>query len=187
MKKSTIILYIAIITLLIFPLISATPRENATRQYIPRQVDEIYVSLNDFKLLSMNNGRVVSRYPISTGVDTAPTPRGEFEIINKLEHPWYTPPDEEAKAPGPDNPLGSRWMGINKPSYGIHGTKEPEKIGSPASDGCIRLYNRHVELLYDRVKPGTKVIIKEELPEQLVQEDPLVTPPDPILADSGEQ
>ena len=187
MKKSSLLLYVGIITLLVVPLISATPRENASRQYIPRRVDEIYVSVEEKKLTTKHRGRVVARYPISTGLDTAPTPRGEFEIINKLENPWYTPADEPAQPPNSEeNPIGTRWLGINKPSYGIHGTNEPESIGRAASDGCIRLHNRHVEMLYDRVEPGTKVYIKDRIPGELAEKEPLVSPPEPILADSGE-
>lgn len=124
-------------------------------------VDEIVVSLDDFQLLAKNNGEIVRAYPIATGMDTGPTPRGTFVVANKLKNPWYTPDDKPAEAPGPDNPLGTRWIGINKPSYGIHGTRDPGSIGTRASEGCVRMFNSHVEELYERVEVGTTVTIKE--------------------------
>ncbi len=132
-------------------------------------VDEIYVELENFQLYAFSDGEFVESFPISTGYDTAPTPTGEFEIINKLEHPWYTPSDEPAVAPGDeDNPIGTRWMGINKPSYGLHGTTEPDKIQEPASDGCIRLLNEHVETLYEMANIGTQVIIQDSFERETI-------------------
>ncbi|MGM0380452.1 MAG: L,D-transpeptidase [bacterium] len=188
MNKSTAtgLFYISILILLVLPLISATPQANAPEDFNPERVDEIYVSLDNFELLTLHNDQLISRYPIATGADTGPTPRGEFKIVNKLKNPWYTPPDEEAEPPGPKNPLGTRWLGINKPSYGIHGTRKPEKIGEAVSEGCIRLYNRHVEILYERVQPGTRVKITENIPEKLREQDPLISPPEPARADAGQ-
>jgi len=142
-------------------------------------IDEIVISLEDFELLAFSNGRLISRYPVSIGADTGPTPTGEFMVINKLKNPWYTPPDKPAKAPGPGNPLGSRWIGIDKPSYGIHGTKDPASIGTPASEGCIRLYNQHVEVLFEQVQKGTKVIIRKSISDNLKRMTALIDPPAP--------
>lgn len=146
----------------ILSLTSADPG-NTAESASQQTVNRIIISLEDFQLLAFEGNRLVGAYPIATGADTAPTPTGEFEIVNKLKHPWYTPDDKPAKAPGPNNPLGSRWMGIDKPSYGIHGTRSPKEIGSRASEGCIRLFNMHVEELYDMIKIGARVIVKESL------------------------
>lgn|GEM_PF-6786501 len=133
------------------------------------EVDEIYVELETYRLYAFSNGEYIESYPISTGYDTAPTPTGEFEIINQLKHPWYTPSDEPAVAPGDeDNPIGTRWLGINKPSYGIHGTTEPDKIRQPASDGCVRMLNEHVEELYEKVGVGTRVVIEETFERETI-------------------
>lgn len=126
-------------------------------------IDHIVVALDEFQLLAKKDGELVEAYPIATGADTGPTPTGEFTVINKLKNPWYTPDDEPAQKPGPDNPLGTRWIGIDKPSYGLHGTKAPNSIGTRASEGCIRLFNNHVEELYQMVEKGTKVTIRESL------------------------
>jgi lipoprotein-anchoring transpeptidase ErfK/SrfK len=64
---------------------------------------------------------------------------------------------------GPENPLGSRALYLftkrGDTGFRIHGTNEPESIGSAASSGCIRMLNEEVEELYDSVPIGTKVIV----------------------------
>lgn len=59
----------------------------------------------------------------------------------------------------PKNILGSRWMGISHPGYGIHGTTEPGSIGKNVTAGCVRLKNEDVEELYSIVPEGTEVVI----------------------------
>jgi hypothetical protein len=112
------------------------------------------------------NGKVEKVYHVATGQPAYPTPSGEFEITDMQEDPTWTPPDSEwakdAKpiAPGPDNPLGTRWMGLSAPSVGIHGTNNPASIGYSVSHGCIRMAIPDVEDLFQRVRIGTPVIIR---------------------------
>lgn len=119
----------------------------------------IYVSKSKNILALKSGEETVKEYPVSTGKDSS-TPEGEFTITEKLIDPvWYyhgkvIPPGSK------DNLLGSRWMGFDKPSYGIHGTVEPELIGQPVSAGCVRMINRDVEELYSLVPRGTKVVIE---------------------------
>ena len=61
--------------------------------------------------------------------------------------------------PGPDNPLGTRWMGLVRPSVGIHGTNDPASIGYSVSHGCIRMSIPDVERLFEMVYVGTRVTI----------------------------
>ncbi len=115
-------------------------------------------SLNTLTLKMDDN--IVKVYPCSTGEFNS-TPTGDFKIINKLPDPtWYkagaiVPPGSE------DNILGSRWMGFELSGYGIHGTTIPDSIGQQVTAGCVRLYNKDVEELYDVVPTGTKVTIIE--------------------------
>ena len=111
-------------------------------------------------LILKSNGDVLKIYNIATGkVEESPTPLGNFKIVNKLIKPtWYStgavvPPDSS------ENILGSRWMGIDKPGYGIHGTTQPESIGQHATAGCVRMINEEVEELYSIIPVGTEVII----------------------------
>ncbi|MBN1794235.1 MAG: L,D-transpeptidase family protein [Candidatus Omnitrophica bacterium] len=106
------------------------------------------------------NGDVIKTYTVATGKDNF-TPQGEFTIVNKLSDPvWYkagaiVPPES------PDNILGSRWLGISKPGYGIHGTTDPDSIGQNVTQGCIRMRNADVEELYAILSIGTEVVIIE--------------------------
>lgn len=59
--------------------------------------------------------------------------------------------------PGPNGPVGTVWMALSKPTYGIHGTPEPSKIGRTQSHGCIRLTNWDATELAKMVKPGVTV------------------------------
>ena len=61
----------------------------------------------------------------------------------------------------PENILGTRWLGISYPGYGIHGTTIPESLGSQSTSGCIRMLNEEVEELYSIVPYGTEVEIKD--------------------------
>lgn len=104
-------------------------------------------------------------FRIAVGMSAYPTPRGQFRVIQKQKNPTWTPPDSPwAKgvgpvAPGSGNPLGTRWIGINSPAIGIHGTPTPSSIGTAASHGCIRMYINQVEWLFDRVSIDTPVLI----------------------------
>ena len=59
--------------------------------------------------------------------------------------------------PGPNGPVGSVWMALSKPTYGIHGTPEPARIGKTNSHGCIRLTNWDAEELAEMVAKGVSV------------------------------
>jgi L,D-transpeptidase ErfK/SrfK len=60
-------------------------------------------------------------------------------------------------APGSDNPLGSRALDLGWPGYVIHGTNRPYGIGRRVSQGCVRLYETDIALLFDTVATGTPV------------------------------
>jgi hypothetical protein len=96
-----------------------------------------------------------------TGVLTGRTPTGTDTIADRLIGPtWYwqgyaVPSDD------PEYPLGSRWLGLSRRGYGIHGTNEPESIGKQESPGCIRMHNADVEEVFDVVSVGTPVTMIE--------------------------
>lgn len=103
----------------------------------------------------------VKKYRVSTG-EKGNTPAGSFKIANKVENPtWYY--EDQVIPPGdPKNGLGTRWLGFDLKGYGIHGTIEPEKIGQPASLGCVRLRNEDVEEIFDLVPIGTPVVVRKQ-------------------------
>ena len=113
-------------------------------------------------ILTLRSGQdIVKTYRVSTGKNSC-TPVGAFKIINKIvDPPWYKEPGVVIAASDPKNVLGSRWLGISKPSYGIHGTIQPESIGQSVTEGCVRMKNSEVEELYDIVPENTEVVITE--------------------------
>ncbi|WP_141201760.1 L,D-transpeptidase family protein [Paludifilum halophilum] len=112
------------------------------------------------RLILFKNGTVQNVYPVATGRTPSLTPEGTFTIITKFIKPGWK------GIPGgvPENPLGERWLGLKVNgdqgrTYGIHGTNNPQSIGSHASSGCVRMYNEDVIQLYDTVPIGTPVTI----------------------------
>jgi L,D-transpeptidase ErfK/SrfK len=107
-------------------------------------------------------------FAVAIGDQADPSILGEFELGNKRKDPvWHVPASIRQERPslppevppGPENPLGSRWMTIGRTSYGIHGTNVRWSIGREATHGCLRLYDDEVQRLYERVRPGTRIQI----------------------------
>ncbi len=120
----------------------------------------ILVSKSANTLILYADGKPVRQYPVATGKDNS-TPAGTFKIVNKLVDPTWFKTGAVLLPGDPENALGSRWMGFEKSDYGIHGTIEPESIGSQASQGCVRMLNADVEELYGLVPSGTQVTIQD--------------------------
>jgi hypothetical protein len=125
----------------------------------------IEVDLSTFTLTLYDGGKKVKSYGIACGMPQYPTPTGHFRVAYLEKNPTWIPPHSvwarEAKAipPGPGNPLGTRWIGLDSDAVGIHGTPASWSIGSRASHGCVRMRIPDVEDLFDRVNPGTRVSI----------------------------
>ena len=104
-------------------------------------------------------------FPVATGQSVYPTPLGNFQIVVMWRNPWWYPPNsawakgEQPVPPGPNNPLGTRWMGISSPGVGIHGTNNDASIGYSVSHGCIRMHVHDAEWLFNHVVIGTPVFI----------------------------
>ena len=147
----------------------------------------IVVSIPDRKLALVEEGRVVKVYQTAVGAAVSPSPEGTFTIVTRIPNPtWYTP--GKIVGPGKHNPLGTRWMGLSKKGFGIHGTNVPRSIGRAASHGCIRMRNRDVEDLFERVSVGYVVELHGERDEEI--ERIFGTTPKPattVAASSGEQ
>lgn len=125
---------------------------------------KIVVNKSDFTLTLLMNNYYVRQYKICIGKDNK-TPEGIFEVKNKLKEPtWYAPEGGVFPYGHEENILGTRWIGFkDRPDaygFGIHGTTQPETIGTAASMGCIRMLNTDVEELYDFVTLDTEIIIQ---------------------------
>jgi lipoprotein-anchoring transpeptidase ErfK/SrfK len=125
------------------------------------QTRRVVVSLADRTLSVVENGDVVRVFPVAVGAPDTPTPVGTFTIKNRIPHPTYYRPGRVI-GPGPSNPLGTRWMGLDIKGYGIHGTDEPHSIGHARSHGCVRLHNDDVEQLFELLRPGDIVELRDE-------------------------
>lgn len=119
----------------------------------------ILINLTTNQLSFFENGNYIKTFPVTTGKRQTPTPEGTFCIINKYKNKEY----HRKKIPGgaPNNPLGTRWLGLNEKEYAIHGTNREGTIGRRESNGCIRMHDRDIQWLYERVSLQTKVIISQ--------------------------
>lgn len=116
----------------------------------------IVVSIPDRMVALVEDGRVVRTYPVAVGKPATPTPSGTYEVVHRIPNPtWYAP--KKVVPPGKSNPLGTRWIGLSRKGYGIHGTNNPRSIGRNASHGCVRMRNQDVEDLFERVSVGDMV------------------------------
>jgi lipoprotein-anchoring transpeptidase ErfK/SrfK len=124
---------------------------------------------NRFLYLVMGNSRAM-RYGIGVGRDGFQW-SGLLKISRKAEWPDWTPPPEMIErqpylprfmAGGPGNPLGARAFYLGSTVYRVHGTNQPQTIGTAVSSGCFRLANNEIIDLYERVPVGTKVVVRQQ-------------------------
>jgi lipoprotein-anchoring transpeptidase ErfK/SrfK len=145
---------------------------------------EIVISLEDRKLALIEDGQVKAIYPVAVGKPSTPSPVGTFTIARRVKNPTYSH-DGRFVAPGPHNPVGSRWMGLSIRGYGIHGTNEPNSIGKAASHGCIRMAKADLEALYPQVTVGETVELVGQRDAQTAQI--FANPAAPATAQSAAQ
>ena len=117
---------------------------------------------------SIRSGALVAFFPATVGSEEKPTPSGTLKVVSCDANPNYRyNPDYKFKGvqskrpftikPGPNNPVGSYWIGLSAEGYGIHGTPEPSKVSKSESHGCVRLTNWDAALLGSSIKKGTPV------------------------------
>jgi len=123
----------------------------------------IVVKKKQFKLCVFSGKRLLAEYPIAIGKNGA-TPDGIFKIKTKVVNPdWWDPETKKRiKFGDPRHAIGTRWMGFERDGLGIHGTNEPESIGTAASRGCIRMLKADLEELFAAAPRGTVVEIRDE-------------------------
>jgi lipoprotein-anchoring transpeptidase ErfK/SrfK len=128
----------------------------------------IVVSLEDRKLALVEDGQVKKVYTVAVGKPSTPSPVGAFTIERRVANPTYHH-NGKTVLPGPGNPVGTRWMGLSKHGYGIHGTNEPKSIGKAASHGCIRMSQADLEEFYALVAVGDTVELVGERNQETAQ------------------
>ena len=146
-----------------------------------RQLEGIQLVLDRRQrlLMVLDNGQLLRRYPAAVGTVGWETPAGTFQVLEKQVDPvWEHPGNGKIVAPGQANPLGSRWIGFHrdcKPKRGwdgerylsvngctmagFHGTPHRWTVGRAVSHGCVRLYEEHVQELFELVQVGTPVTV----------------------------
>lgn len=119
-------------------------------------------------------GGLIAHFPVSIAKKAEKRPVGELRVTVVVADPDYTfdpalfTESEEARTlgrklilpPGPNNPVGVAWVGLDRPGYGIHGTPEPEKVGRTESHGCFRLANWDARTLLELVAVGMPVVVE---------------------------
>ncbi len=124
----------------------------------------VEIDLDQRQLTLYQNQQVTMKAPVSIGQAEWRTPIGDFAVQTLRVNPaWQHPITQKAVPAGPDNPLGSRWIGfLEKDGYhiGIHGTNQEKTIGAAVSHGCVRMKNQDIQRLYGHLKIGTPVLVK---------------------------
>lgn len=132
------------------------------------KVTRVVADRTEKVLYAYNGNKLVATYPTTIGGSATATPGGTYKIVNKVKNPHYKAtvdkdsgnPKSYILPPGPNSPVGVVWMGLSKPSYGIHGSPIPEGISRQSSLGCIRLTNWDALELFANINQGATVEIK---------------------------
>ncbi|MBW6424905.1 L,D-transpeptidase [Rhizobium sp. XQZ8] len=133
---------------------------SVSRIEVRRKVAQAFAYAEDGSLLAV--------YPATIGSEDTPSPSGTHKVKGVSRMPVYTynpkvnfqqgNNKKVLELPGgPNGPVGTVWIDLTEPTYGIHGTPEPALIGKVGSHGCVRLANWDVEELAEMVKPGVVV------------------------------
>ena len=139
------------------------------------KVDRIEVDKSRQTVKVFAADELVAFFPATVGSKEKPTPSGTLKVVSADANPTYRyNPDYKFKGvrskeaftikPGPNNPVGSYWIGLSAEGYGIHGTSNPSTVSKSESHGCVRLTNWDASLLGRSVKKGTSVAFVEQPP-----------------------
>jgi lipoprotein-anchoring transpeptidase ErfK/SrfK len=131
---------------------------------------KVFVDTKERFLLIYEDKQLVAEFPITPGSSTLPAPLGLWKILGIATLPVFRHDEGVLNhgvksdqffnlPPGPNNPVGVLWIGLNKPHVGIHGTNNPETIGRAASHGCIRTANWDAARVKELISVGNPVSI----------------------------
>lgn len=137
---------------------------------LPAPVAKIEVDKAKNQVRALDSrGAILATYPATVGSTERPAPSGQWAVKTVVRDPDYSYDPKRLTfgdksmgalriAPGPNNPVGSTWIALTVPTYGIHGTPDPTAVGKTASHGCVRLTNWDAAALGRSVKKGTPVV-----------------------------
>ena len=127
---------------------------------------KVIVDLSDRRVYVYRANQVIASYPTGIGKTGWETPTGTFQVNQKVVNPsWRHPITDKVFPPGPDSPLGLRWIGFwsdGRNYIGFHGTpkRNYDVVGTAVSHGCLRMRNVDVLMLYKQVSKGTPVEVR---------------------------
>jgi lipoprotein-anchoring transpeptidase ErfK/SrfK len=125
---------------------------------------KLIIDLSDRQVYLYKHGDLVANYEIAVGRSGWETPTGEFTVINKRIDPvWQHPFTKQIVPAGPDNPLGSRWIGFwtdGANQIGLHGTNQEDLIGQAVSHGCVRMREPDIQELFELMHINTPVLVR---------------------------
>jgi lipoprotein-anchoring transpeptidase ErfK/SrfK len=147
------------------------------------EVAKIAVDKRDNQVMAYGaGGQLIASFPSTIGSAEHPAPSGDYSVAQIRPHPVYIydprvltwGPRRHGRfriASGPNNPTGVVWIGLSKPTYGIHGSPNAELIGKTSSHGCVRLTNWDAWDLGNAVKPGAAVAFLGQGPQKTAAQD----------------
>jgi lipoprotein-anchoring transpeptidase ErfK/SrfK len=143
---------------------SVYPRSEETAPQSTIDNTYLVIKLSQRRVYVYQDNKLKVSYPIAVGKPGWETPIGSYKVIEMQRDPaWENPLNGKVIPPGPDNPLGTRWIAFwtdGRNSIGLHGTPNEESVGQAASHGCIRMRNQDVLALYALVNIGTPVTVE---------------------------
>lgn len=156
----------------VLPRTTPVAVRGASRRFPLGEASVLRVSLARLEITAFDAaGRMIGLFPCSIAAEKSKRPpAGEVQVTALVPKPNYTYTAPRAGSggriarhiypPGPNNPVGTSWIGLSLPTYGIHGTPSPERIGRAESHGCFRLANWNAEKLRGMCDVGTSVVIE---------------------------
>ena len=144
-----------------------------SRTLAPGKAKSIEIDKSNRMLFVVDaQARVLAAFPVSIGSLLDPLPVGKMKITNEVNNPVFTYDPALIKSaragdskvdiqPGPNNPVGTMWLGLTKPHWGIHGTPDPSRLGRAETNGCVHLTNWDVQRVATVAKAGFVVDVRE--------------------------
>jgi lipoprotein-anchoring transpeptidase ErfK/SrfK len=146
------------------PLPTPTPGTVQPSPVSPVEDTWLKIKLKERRVYVYRDNKVKTSFQIAIGKPGWETPTGRFQVMQMVKDPaWEHPWNGKIFPPGPNNPLGVRWIGFwsdGKNTIGFHGTPNERVMGQAVSHGCVRMRNRDVVALFELVKVGTTVVVE---------------------------
>ncbi|MFM7474691.1 MAG: L,D-transpeptidase [Microcystis aeruginosa] len=130
---------------------------------VTRTETRLLLNLKKRRVFVYQGQKIIASYRVAIGRPGWETPTGQFRVIQMVREPvWEHPFTGQLVPSGKNNPLGARWIGFwtdGANFIGFHGTPQENLIGRAVSHGCVRMRDRDIKALFEKVKIGTSVIV----------------------------